>query len=129
MSDTVSTEKPRKPGTFVKGDKRINRKGQPKRGESLAEMFRNAMAEKLNGDYTRLDSLIDKVVTMALQGNQAAIEYVLARGWGKLIDRVESSNTNKNYDFSHLSVEDRMKLLEQLKSANTTVPSDNPDSL
>lgn len=116
-------------GTFVKGDKRINRKGRPKKGESIAEKFRNAFAEIEDGDYTRLDSVIDKVITMAQQGNLAAIDYAIARGWGKMIDRIETNNNNKNYDFTNLPMDDRLKLLELLRSANATVPSDNPDTL
>ena len=91
-------------------------------------MSQRAFEEDGEG-YTKLDRLIDKVVSMALDGNENAIEYVLARGWGKLIDRIEANNTNKNYDFSKLSLEERMKLLEQLRSVGTTVPSDNPDTL
>ena len=116
-------------GTFVKGDKRINRKGRPKLGNTLADKFRDAFGEVESGDYTKLDSAIDKVVTMAQQGNLAALDYALARGWGKLIDRVETNNNNKNYDFSNLPMQDRLKLLELLRQANATVPSDNPDSL
>jgi hypothetical protein len=108
-----------------------NPKGRPKKGLSLAEKFRDALAEKANGDgdYTKLDQLIDKTVEMALAGDQSALEYTLARGYGKLIDRVESTNTNKIYDFSNLSLEERMKLLEQLRSVGTTVASDNPDTI
>ena len=119
-------------GSFKKGDTRINRKGRPKVGQSLSELFRDAMTEKLDesNGYSKLDSIIDKVVTNAMKGNQAAIEYALARGWGKLIDRIETNNTNKNYDFTNLSMDERLKLLELLKNAGaTTVPSDNPDTL
>lgn len=117
-------------GQFTKGDARINRKGRPKVGESLAEKFRDAMAERLTGDYTKLDSLIDKTVDMALKGDQAALEYALARGYGKLIDRSENVNVNQNYDFTNLSLEERMKLLEQLKNAGiTVVRNNNPDRL
>lgn len=126
------SDAPRKPGTFVKGDPRINRKGHAKKGETLAEKFRNAMAEakdEKNPDYTKLDALIDKVLQKALAGDQASIEYCFARGFGKLIDRIESNNNNKNYDFTNLPMDDRLKLLELLRSANATVPSDNPDSL
>jgi hypothetical protein len=120
-----------RPGTFTKGDPRINRKGRPKVGQTIAEMFRDAMAEQLDGSngYSKLDSIIDTVVNKALKGDQQALEYCLARGWGKLIERIEATNTNKNYDFSNLSLEERMKLMELLKSANTTVPDNNPDSL
>lgn len=114
--------------SFVKGDPRINRKGRTKVGESLAEKFRDAMTEKLNGDYSKLDSLIDTVVTKALKGNLQAVEFVLARGWGKMIERIETNNTNKNYDFTNLSMEKRLEILKAIKDADTTVPSDNPDT-
>lgn len=114
---------------FEKGDARINRSGRPKTGNSIAEKFRDAMTEKLNGDYSKLDSIIDAVVAKALKGDQAAIEFVIARGWGKLIDRVEQTNTNQNYDFSNLSLEERVRLLEAIKGASPVVPSDNPDTL
>lgn len=109
-----------------------NPNGRPKKGQSLAEKFRDAMAEakdEQNPDYTLLDEVIDKLVEKALAGDQNAIEYCLARGWGKMIDRVENSNTNKNYDFSNMPMEERLKLLELLGNAGTTVPSDNPDTL
>jgi hypothetical protein len=118
--------------SFKPGDPRINRKGRAKKGQSLAEKFRDALAEQAaegTEGYSKLDQLIDKTVTMALSGEQQAIEYVFARGWGKLIDRVESNNINKNYDFSNLSTEDRMKLLELIKSARPVVPADLPDTL
>jgi hypothetical protein len=117
-------------GSFKKGDSRINRKGRPKVGQSLSEKFKDAMAERLNGDYAKLDSIIDAVVTKAMKGDQAAIEYVLARGWGKLIERVEQTNVNQNYDFTNLSLDERLKLLEQLRNARATViHTDNPDSI
>lgn len=116
-------------GSFKKGDARINRNGRPKKGESIAEKFRDALAERLTGDYTRLDSMIDAIVTKALKGDQDAIEFCIARGYGKLIDRVESHNINNSYDFTHLSMEERVKLLELIKSAKPVVPGDNPDTL
>lgn len=91
--------------SFVKGDSRINRKGRPKKGESIAEKFRDALAERVNGDYSKLDSLIDKVVDKALKGDQQAIEFVLARGWGKLIDRIEVT-PRQQFDLSKLSDEE-----------------------
>lgn len=116
-------------GSFKKGDPRINKKGRPKKGESIAEKFRDAMAERFTEEgYSKLDSIIDAVIKKALQGNLDAIEFCIARGYGKMIDRIEATNTNKNFDFSNLSMEDRLKLHEMLKNAGTTVPSDNPDT-
>jgi hypothetical protein len=99
---------PKTSTSFVPGDPRINRKGRPKKGQSLAEKFRDALTEKSaedSEDYTKLDMLIDKVVEMALEGDQSAIEFALARGWGKLIDRIEIT-PKQEYDLSKLSDEE-----------------------
>lgn len=104
-------------GSFKKGDPRINRKGRPKKGETLAEKFRDAMAEQLDGDYTKLDSLIDMVVMMALKGNQDAAELVLARGWGKLVDKIEFT-PKQEFDLSKLSDEELAQLEALQKKAS-----------
>lgn len=117
-------------GQFVKGDSRINRKGRPKKGNSVAEKFQSMLNEVLDPEtgYTVFDSMMDAQKTKALKGNLDAFEFVVNRAHGKLIERIEANNTNKNYDFSNLSLEDRMKLLETLKNARSDVPSDNPDT-
>jgi hypothetical protein len=107
-----------------------NPKGRPKKGETLAEMFRDALSEPIKetdeGSYTRLHKIIDKVVAKAEAGDQQAIEYALARGFGKLIDRVESANVNKQYDFKDIPIEERKRVLEALKLG--TVRNESPDS-
>lgn len=113
---------------FKKGDPRINRNGRPKNGETIAQKFRDAMAEKLTGDYSKLDSMIDALIQKALKGDQAAIEYCIARGYGKLIDRVETANVNKNYDFSNLSMDERIKLLELIRNARPVVTDGDTDT-
>ncbi len=124
----MANTKPNK-GSFQKGDARINRKGRAKVGQSIAEKFRDAGAEELSVGYSVLDSIIDSIMKKALQGNQDAQEYFIARGYGKMIERIEANNINKNYDFSNLDLEERRKLLELIQSAKPVVPSDNPDTL
>lgn len=116
---------------FAKGDARINRKGRPKKGETLADICRDALLEVIDeaNGYRKIDSVIDKMVEQALKGNKDARAELLTRTFGKPIERIESSNTNKNYDFSNLSLEERMKLLEQLNNADATIVKDNPDKL
>lgn len=120
---------PRPSASFKKGfDPRRNLKGRPHKGESLSEKFRDALSEKAEGDYTFLDAIIDTQIDKAIAGDSAAADWVISRGYGKLVDRIESNNINKNYDFTNLPMEERIKLLELLKLANPTIPSDNPDT-
>ena len=120
-------------GSFVKGDPRINRKGRPKLGNTLAAKFRDALSEPLSetpeGKYTTFDSIVDSIVKKAMKGDLASADWLIARGYGKMIERIEGTNVNQNYDFSNLDLETRMKLLETLKSdRETVIPSDLPDS-
>ena len=113
---------------FTKGDARINRKGRPKKGESITEKFEDALNEKLNGDYSNLDSIIDAVMKKALKGDLAAADWIIARGYGKLIERIESTNRNinQNYDVSAIPLEERKRLLEVAKGARRT-PNRTPN--
>lgn len=130
-NESTPKKKPRGKPFAGKGDPRNWKGGRPRKGESLAEKFRDALADSLNETgYTKLDALIDVLVNKALSGDQQALEYCFARGWGKLIDRIETNNINKNYSFDNLSMEERIQLSELLKRAgNTTVPDNNPDAI
>lgn len=109
---------------FVKGDARINRKGRPKKGESISDRFEDMLNEVLDEatGYTVLDSMMDAAKTKALKGDMGALEYVLARAYGKMVERVESTNRNinQNYDVSSIPLEERKRLLEVAKSAKRT---------
>lgn len=121
---------PKTSGSFKKGDPRINRKGRPKKGNSVGERFFDALNEVLDPatGYTVFDSMLDAHVKKAMQGNQDAFEYLINRAFGKMIERIETNNTNKNYDFTNLSMEERLQVLQAIKNADTTVRSDNPDT-
>lgn len=116
---------------FTKGDTRINRKGRKKKGDVFSELLRDALLEVLDPatGYRRIDSIADKMVTQAQQGNKDARQDVLHYAYGKPVERIEQTNVNQNYDFSNLSLEERVKLLEQLRNARATVVRDNPDKL
>lgn len=108
-------------GRFVAGDSRINRKGRPKKGESISDMTRDALLEVIDpaSGYRRIDSIIDRMVTQAQQGNKDARKELLDRVYGKVPEKVENLNTDV-VDLSKLSDEDLERLLimqEKLKDA------------
>lgn len=53
-------EKQRKPGTFVKGDKRINRTGRPKSFDKLRALAQQISHEKIDAesDMTRVEAIL-----------------------------------------------------------------------
>ena len=118
-------------GQFKKGDSRINRKGQPHKGETISALCRSALLHVIDEEsgYRKIDSILDKMITQAQQGNKDARNELLTRAFGKPVERIESTNVNQNYDFTNLSLEDRVRLLEQLRSARVTIVRDDPDRL
>lgn len=118
-------------GSFKKNDPRICKTGRPKLGKTLAAKFRDALSEPLSeteqGAYTMFDSIVDAIVKKALKGDLASADWLIARGYGKLIDRTENVNLNKTYDFSNVPIEERKKLLETMRLG--TVANDSPDTL
>jgi hypothetical protein len=110
----------RKPdGTIAKGSGPLNPTGRPtipKEGRNLAEKFRKAMSEPIEEGnlYTRLDRMIDEAVTLAQAGHYQFFEYVLARGFGKIPDRVQIE-TDPEWDLS-VYTDEELALLETLKS-------------
>lgn len=130
-NDTVSTETPEpskkkvrgKPFTG-RGDPRNNLSGRPKLGRTLAERYRNALAEAegeaKGGNYTKLDAMIDVLIEKALDGDQRAIEYLQERGWGKVPDRLELAKIepeHAEYDFTRLTLDERKTLMDLLEKA------------
>lgn len=106
-------------------DPRRHLTGQPKKGTSLAEKFRDAMERQVTGQpegYTNLDYIIDIAIGAAKEGDWTPLEYVLARGWGKMPDRLEIGVKQKE-DLSKLSTEEyeqykALKMKTLLKDTN-----------
>lgn len=84
---------------FVKGDKRINRKGRPKSFDKLRALVQEIAGETVEGEeVTRIQTMIKRMLDSAQPADRAT---VLAYGWGKPKDETD----NLNVDYSSLSEE------------------------
>jgi hypothetical protein len=114
---------PRKPGStpskpFVKGDSRINRKGRPLKGLTFAEWVRDAMESPNEATGRRkVDMLIDEAMRRALKGNFQFWDALVARGYGKVADKIEVNQQEKP-DLSKLTdeeIKEWQRLLQKAK--------------
>ena len=121
LFDKKKPEKPTKPirdakGRFPKGVSG-NPYGKPKVGDSLTEKYRSAWSEPLDPnkpEYKKGDAIIDAVMLKALKGDMTAITYLEARGFGKLLDRVQITPP-RQFDLSKLT-DAELEELERLQS-------------
>jgi hypothetical protein len=106
-------------GGFVKGfDPHRNMNGRPKKGASLAERVREAMQEVVREEdgYTKMDALIDEALARAKAGNFQFWDALMARGYGKVPDKVEMS-TEEKPDLSKLTDEELAQYAALMKKA------------
>lgn len=93
-------------GNFKKGfDPRRNLKGRAKVGLTLAEKIRDALNEKANGDYSKLDALIDTAWEQAISGNFQMLNWLSDHGYGRVPEKLEVTKEEK-LDLSKLSNEE-----------------------
>ena len=78
---------------FIKGDPRINRKGQPKKIPSL-----DSILSEVLGDNKEMQEVIKKVVKEAKAGNMRASELLLNRAYGN-VKQVIDLEGNLNIPF------------------------------
>jgi hypothetical protein len=92
--EPVNTGVYRKPGTFVKGDKRINRKGRPRSFEALRKLAQQVAAlELLEGEgLTRIEAMLR---VMSTSRNPADRALFLAYAYGKPKDELQVSGDLK----------------------------------
>ena len=95
----ATPKEPKKFGVaFIKGfDPRRNMTGRPKKGASLAERVRAAMDEPVREDdgYSKMDALIDEALSRAKAGNFQFWDALMARGYGKVPDKIEVNHDEK----------------------------------
>lgn len=102
---------PRNPGKppskpFTKGDPRINRKGRPLKGLTFAEWVRDAMeSPDEKSGRRKVDDLIDEAIRRAMKGNFQFWDALVARGYGKVPEKIEL-NQDEKPDLSKLTKEE-----------------------
>lgn len=106
--------------TFKKGDPRINRKGRPKVGLTVAERIRDAMNEPAKGEegYTKFDEMVDLAMRRAHAGSYQFWEALMARAYGKVPDQVQML-VEKPPDLSKLTDDEVKTLLALMQKAKT----------
>lgn len=99
MTDTSNTGKNR-PGTFRKGDPRINRKGRPKNSDQLKELGMSLLhepAKDKNGQPVVIDGHVATNLEMILRrmmGDKRQSSELLDRVFGKIPNPVEVSGSD-----------------------------------
>lgn len=81
-------EKKRKPGTFVKGDPRINRHGRPKNHDQLRALIQRIAGEAVDGkpEWSQIELMLRAMMkSKQAQDRKEIIEH----GWGKVPQQLD----------------------------------------
>jgi len=69
-------------GQFVKGDPRINRRGRPKKGQTITDILGLLLDREKDGELRRV-TVAEKLIELAIKGDVAALKYLVDRLDGK----------------------------------------------
>jgi len=99
---------------FIKGDKRINRKGRPRKIPDLDRLLREVLSEKLRdeklGENPAMKWILLSLRNSAIKkGDVRAAELLMDRAYGKL-----KQTTGLEIDIKKLSDEQLIELIERL---------------
>jgi len=92
MENTSNTGENRKPGTFVKGDKRINRKGRPKSFDKLRALAQQVLCEVVELTDGEKQSRVEMIMREWAKDKQKQ-QNLVEIAYGKVPDKTESEFT------------------------------------
>jgi hypothetical protein len=76
--------------TFRERPQDINRKGRPRVGLTFAELVREVMQEPDHqSKKTKVEAMVDIAMKLALKGKFQFWDALVARGYGKVPDKIE----------------------------------------
>jgi chaperone required for assembly of F1-ATPase len=79
---------------FKKGDPRINRKGRPKKGQTVTDALREFMNQPHEKGRTRIDELVESLWYRAgMNSDLAAIKYIFDRLDGRIPETPRKEET------------------------------------
>jgi hypothetical protein len=103
LANTTNTgeiqEKPRKPGTFVKGDPRINKNGRPKSFDELRELAKQLANETIEDKKTGLKYTIVEAILKRMASDPKMMKDFLEIAYGK-VPTVIDVEGNVNLSFT-----------------------------
>ena len=114
---TSNTGENRKPGTFQKGDPRINRKGRPKNFDALrklAQMVGNELTLK-DGELIE-KTTIERILRKWALSNEPALQKAFVEiAYGKVPDNLQISGRPEGKP---------IKIIEIIKGGDGTLPTE-----
>ena len=113
------------PKPFVKGDPRCNRKGRPKKGDSLTDFLSHALDQKKEmrikdrsgketGEIKTLlvrELIAERLISKAVNGDVQAMKYIFDRVDGSPIQTVKAGVTTADVSAADMTPEQRKQIL------------------
>ena len=79
------------PKTAWKKGQSGNPNGRPKKGLAIADIL-NASLDVVDGEKTKRELILDKVVALAIEGEQWAIHFIADRTEGRSVERIRKED-------------------------------------
>jgi hypothetical protein len=89
MPDKPKGRAPGKP--FIKNDTRINRNGRPKKGTALTDILNYNLDMVHKSGKLKREAIAEKLIEVALDGDLAALKYIMDRTDGKPIETIRAN--------------------------------------